>query len=93
MNFNGVIHSTSGVALSALTGFFKENVIEFMSLSLNVVTFTFAELPVIHKKLILRLRVLTECSAENKTIKLTLTGDSAPVVQTLTLVTLNQSVI
>ncbi len=73
------------MALSTLTGLYSTNVIEFMSLSVNTITFTFGGLPAIHKKLIVRARVLTECTAENKTIKLTLTGDSAPTVVSFTL--------
>jgi hypothetical protein len=88
VNFNGAIHSTSGIALSSLTALYSTNVIEFMSLSVNTVTFTFGGLPAIHKKLIIRARVLTECAAENKTIKLTLTGDNTPTVVSFPLTSL-----
>ena len=64
-----------------------------MTLSVNTITFTFGGLPTIHKKLIVRVRVLTECAAENRTIKLTLTGDSAPTNFIFTLNSLAETVI
>lgn len=85
ITYNGATVSTSGQSLSALTSLYTNNVIEFMSLSINKVTLTFGDLPSIHKKLIVRARVITECSVENRTLQMTLLGDTAPTIKTFTL--------
>jgi hypothetical protein len=45
--------------LSSLPSLYEQNIIEFMSLTTNSVTFTFDGLPSPHKKIIVRARVYT----------------------------------
>jgi hypothetical protein len=71
-----VTHSTSGTALSALPSLFILNVIDFFTLSSNTVTFDFS-FPDVHRKLIVRARVLSECDTndgEDTTVQMTLSG-------------------
>lgn len=64
-----------------------------MSLSINTVEFSFGDLPTIHKKLLVRVRAYTECTVENRTIQLTLSGDSAPTVIPFTLTSFTETVL
>jgi hypothetical protein len=82
ITFNSATQSTSDTALSALPSLFILNVIDFLTLSSNTVTFEFT-LAQIHQKLIVRARVLTECDStksQNKTLQMTLSGTSNVVV-------------
>jgi len=59
-----VTYSTSTTASTPSTvlnsySLYTQNVIEFTSLSSNIVTFDFADLPAIHQKIIVRARVFT----------------------------------
>ena len=60
--FNGNNVSTSGTVLSSLL--YSQNVIEFMTLSSNTVEFYISNLP-LHKQIIVRARVFTECGSPN----------------------------
>lgn len=78
--YNSVTQSVSGTALN--TFLYTANVIEFMSwTSTNSLQFDFTGLPV-HKKVIVRAKVYTECSSQNKTVAMTLSGGS-PATKTL----------
>jgi len=73
ITYNSLLHSTTGTALSSLL--YSQNVIDFNSLTSNTVIFGFDFLP-IHKKLIVRAKVFTECSlSQNQSLSMTLSGD------------------
>jgi hypothetical protein len=80
------VDSTSGKLLSSFL--YDQQVIEFMTLGSNTVAFGFDSLP-IHKKMMVRIRAYTECTAlnsHNQTIQVTLSGPT-PTVLTQTLAT------
>jgi hypothetical protein len=83
---NDAIMSTSGTVLSSML--YTQNVIEFMSLASNVVEFNLDGFSMVHKRLIVRARAYTECSAtmvENQTVVMTVTG-TTPSTVTKTLI-------
>jgi hypothetical protein len=76
--YNTITQSTSGTILSSFL--YKENIIEFSSLTNNLVSMNFDLLP-IHKKILVRARVMTSCTvAQNQTLKMTLSGASPVIV-------------
>lgn len=87
--YNSLSESTSGLVLSSFL--YSQNVIDFKSLTSNTITFGFDSLGV-HQKLHVRARVFTECSSENKTISMTLSGRTS-TVQTMELQSMISSII
>jgi hypothetical protein len=81
--------STPNITLS--TFLYKQNVIEFISLTDKKIDFSFDGLP-IHKKLIVRVRAFTECTTENTTVQITLSG-STPVVSSSVLTSNTETII
>jgi hypothetical protein len=82
VTYNGATQSTSSTLLSGLL--YSQNVIEFMTLTSNTVSFDFADLPAVHQKLIVRARVYTECTTQNKDITMTLSGGTGTTAATVT---------
>lgn len=83
--------STSGTILGDFLYF--ENVIEFMSLTSNTVSFTLDSLPA-HQNLIIRARVYTDCdlSSQSQTVNLILNGQTT-INQTKTLTQFTEDII
>ena len=77
---NSVAEATSGSSLSSFL--YTQNVIEVSSLSSSTITFDFDTLP-IHQKLLVRVRALTECTTQNTTIQMTLSGDTSVTVNSV----------
>jgi hypothetical protein len=76
--YNSITQSASGTLLSSLL--YKENVIEFSSLTSNTVSLNFDLLPV-HKKILIRARVFTSCTAtQNQTVKMTLSTPTPTII-------------
>ena len=93
VTYNSVAQSGSGSALSALTGLYVLNVIDFSTLSSNSVVFSFDVIGP-HQKLLVRARVLTECdpaaaTPQDNTVKMILSAmagaTNVEVPQTLTM--------
>ncbi len=72
VTFNGATQSTSGDTLGTVN-LYKQNVIEFMTLTSSSVVFNF-NIAQIHKKILVRARVFTECSSGNITARMRLAG-------------------
>ncbi len=75
--------STVGTLLSLFL--YNGDVVDFQSLTSNVITFSVGGLP-IHQKLIVRAKMFTKCSTENKTVLMTLSG-ATPITVTQDLTT------
>ncbi len=75
--------STVGTLLSSFL--YNGNVVDFPSFTSNAITFSIGALP-IHQKLIVRAKMFTKCSTQNKTVLMTLSGPS-PVTITQNLAT------
>ncbi len=80
VTYNALNQSTSGTLLSSFL--YTQNVIEVSSLTNNTMIFDFDGLPV-HQKLFVRMKAFTECSNENMTLKMTLSGESPVNVSTV----------
>ena len=89
VTYNGIMTSTAGTLLSSFL--YTLNVIEFTTLTSNTVTFGIAALGA-HQKMIVRARVYTECTAENKTILMTLSGPT-PVTVTKDLQSITSTIV
>jgi hypothetical protein len=82
ITYNSGTQSTSGTVLSSLPQLYTLNVIDFLTLTSNTVTFEFG-LTEKHEKLLVRARVMTECNAvnsQNTTLQMTFSGPSNTVV-------------
>ncbi len=79
VDYNGLTESGSVLLSSFL---YVQKVIEFAAFtSSNSVVFNFAGLPAQHEKVIVRARVLTECSGSNdSSIQMTLSGAAPATV-------------
>lgn len=86
---NGITEATSGTVIG--TFLYTNNVIDFKTLTSNTVVFRF-NTAATHQKLHARARVFTECSTENKTIRMTLSGDS-PGIATVPLTSMTSTII
>jgi hypothetical protein len=81
--------STTGTLLSSFL--YNGNVVDFGSFTSNVITFNIGGLP-IHQKLIVRAKMFTKCTTENKTVLMTLTGPT-PVTVTQDLSTYTETIV
>ena len=73
-------NSATETVLTPLSAFlYTQNVIEVSSLTSNTIVFDFDTLP-IHQKLLVRARVFTECTTQNTTVQMTLSGGTPTVV-------------
>jgi hypothetical protein len=89
VTYNGITQATSGTVIG--TFLFAQNVIDFKTLTSNTVVFSF-NTAATHQRLHARARVFTECSTQNTTVKMTLSG-TAPGVTTKPLTTMTEIII
>jgi hypothetical protein len=81
--------STAGTILSSFL--YNGDVIDFTSFTSNTITFNIGGLP-IHQKLIVRAKMFTKCTTENKTVLMTLSG-TTPVTVTKDLSTYMETIV
>jgi hypothetical protein len=89
VTYNTATMLTSGTLLSSCL--YTVDVIEFTTLTRNTVAFGIADLGV-HQKMVVRARFYTECTTENKTVLMTLSG-TTPVTVTSDLISLTETII
>ncbi len=77
VTYNNIVESTYGSVLSSFL--YTGEVINFNSLTSNKISFDLYN-PVIHQKIIVRARVFTECSYQNKTLSMSLSGIFTPTI-------------
>jgi hypothetical protein len=78
ITYNTATMSTAGTLLSSFL--YAVNVIEFTTFTRNTIAFGIAGLGA-HQKMIVRARVFTECTTQNRTVLMTLSG-TTPVTVT-----------
>jgi hypothetical protein len=81
--------SATGTLLSSFL--YSGDVVDFGSFTSNEITFNIGSLP-IHQKLIVRAKMFTKCTTENKTVLMTLTGPT-PVTVTQDLSTYTETIV
>jgi hypothetical protein len=79
VTYNTATQSISGTVLGTFLYTQGLQVIDFSLLTRNTITMNFGGLP-IHQKLIARARLMTECTTENKTVQMTLSGPTPTII-------------
>jgi hypothetical protein len=89
VTYNSTTQSTAGMVIGAFL--YTQNVIDFKTLSSNSVVFRF-NTAATHQKLHVRARVFTECTTQNRTIRMTLSG-TAQTVKTVEIASMTSTII